>query len=103
MQHHAECFGELAVRDWCGRYGVHGPGECSGRERELNDTDEVVERNPAHILIAAADDATEAEAEGSQHFGQTATIFAQNETDAEIDNADIGVARGHRGGFPLLA
>ena len=86
-----------------GRDGIHGTDECGGRECELNDAHEVVERDPTHVLIAAADDAAEAEAEGREHLCQAAAVFAEDETDAEIDDANVGVARGSSGGFPLLA
>ena len=68
----------------------------------MNYAHEVVERDPTHVLIAAADDAAEAEAERREHFRQAAAVFAEDETDAEIDDADVGVAP-VRGGFPLLA
>ena len=42
-----------------GRGCVHRPDERGGRECELNDAHEIVERDPTHVLLAAADDAAE--------------------------------------------
>ena len=60
------------VTGW-GATALTGPASAAAAAR-IESPHEVVERDPTHVLPAAADDAAEAEAERREHFGQAAAF-----------------------------
>jgi len=66
-ENRAEGPRELLVGDRIGRDHVHGPGERVVHERPLDCAGDVIDRNPAHVLAAAADLSAQPEPEWPQH------------------------------------
>ena len=94
-------FGEFPVGDRRGRHRIHGPLERIPRiERVVDDSYQIAQRDPAHILIPAADHAASAHFEREQHFGQRAAVGAEHNSDAQVHRTHARVRRGPRGLLP---
>ena len=98
-----EGAGELRVGDgvWGGE--IDRAGEGRGIEKKQDCGDRVFEADPAHPLLAGAERATEAETEDGKHFGECAGAATDDDTKAEMDDADAGLDGRLGGGFPLPA
>src|SRR5439155_68463 len=72
-------------------------------ERVVDRAHEIVQRDPAHPLGAAADGPPRAQTEGREHRGEGAAAAAQRHADPEPHDADPGVRGGLGGGLPLAA
>jgi hypothetical protein len=103
IQNPAKRFCELPIRDWlrCGR--VHRTHQSRSAKRELNRADQIVERDPTHILPATADDAAKTKAERCEHFRESASLARQDESNPQINDADAGVASGLSRRLPVFA
>jgi hypothetical protein len=102
MELGGEGAGELGVGDRVRGGEVERAGEGGGFEKEGDGGESVGEGDPAHELTAAAEPATEAEAEDGEQ-AREGSFAAEDNAEAEVENADAGVKSGLSGGFPLPA
>ena len=96
-----ECASEVAIGDGIGGGGVEGTLEGGVVEGEEDDVDEVVEVDPGDPLAAAADGATDVEAEGEEHLLERASVGGEDDAGAEEDGADADVGGFSGLGLPL--
>ena len=90
----------MCHRVW--RREVHGTGEVGRVQCEKDCGNPIVERNPAHPLLAGAERAAQAEPKNGQHAGQRSSA-AKDDAGSEVDNTDSGVACRLGGDLPLFA
>src|SRR5256712_9268488 len=93
---------ELAIGDGLGRDGVHRPREGLRGERVEDRAHEIVDRDPADPLDAAADGPARAQTERREHRAPGAAPAAQHHAAPEPHDADPG-ARGGVGPRPPFA
>src|SRR5579862_1211747 len=60
---------------------VHRAAKRFAVDGMRNGSHSIIEGNPTHILIAAANPAAEAEFEGQEHRRESATLFAEDKAD----------------------
>ncbi len=97
-----ECANELLICGWIGGREVNGAGESRRVEEKQDGSRSVLERDPAHVLMSAAEPATEAEAEEGEHPGESALARAEDNTEAEMEDTDAGIDGGFGCCFPML-
>src|SRR2546422_9576339 len=93
----------LAIGDGLGRDGVHRPREGLRGERVEDRAHEIVDRDPADPLDAAADGPARAQTERREHRAEGAAPAAQHHADPEPHDADPGARGGVGRGLPFAA
>ena len=100
-EHAAQRLGQLGVRDGSGRDRVDTGPRGRWLEQAGDDAEQVVERDPAHVLGARADDTAEAQPERQQHLAERAARRAQHDADPRVHDADPGPRGRRRAPLPL--
>ena len=72
-------------------------------DRALDDRDEIVEMDPAHVLSSAADGAAESPAREAREHRECAAVAAEHDAEAQHDATRVRCDRGTECGFPLPA
>ena len=99
----AQNTGELAIRDWLGRDGVHRAVQVRGEDQMLYGPYQIVEQDPAQILAPAPHDAPQTESKRQQHPCQSPALRRQHHSDTQIDHTNAALARGRSGLLPGAA
>jgi len=93
---------ELCVGGRVGRSEVDGTSKGVGLKKKEDSSEGVGERDPAHVLTAVADLASESKTKDGEQTRKGA-IGPEDDSEAEMKDADAGVNRWLSGGLPLLA
>ncbi len=75
-QHTAQRVSELLIGDRVRRCGVHRANQRVVSDGVLDDPDEIVEGDPAHVLFAAAESPAHAQLERGEHLFERSTLGA---------------------------
>src|SRR4030095_12265763 len=102
IQNLAESLREFLVRYRIRARNVHGPAKIFILDREIDNADCVIERYPAHPLLAASDNAADTELERRKHSSQRPAIFQQDDARPQKDRTDPGVFGSTRLRLPVL-
>ena len=86
-----------------GADGVDRSGERFVHDHVMNRADDVVQRDPAHVLPAIAQPAARPHAKGRQHFGQGSAGRTEDDAGPQAEDANAGIGGRRRGGLPLAA
>src|ERR1041385_1169361 len=97
----AERLRKLAIGDRIGRRHVDRSGQRLGGERERDGGEDVVHRDPADVLVAAADVAAEAEPERRQHLRERAAGRGEDDAESQVHDANARARRRAGRRFPL--
>jgi len=82
FQQSVECLGELAVGNGIRRAQIHRPGEGIGAENEIDGGDEVVDGDPAQVLLPRSENHAQTGFRQGQQPGQQSSLPAENGADA---------------------
>src|SRR5437773_1932172 len=99
----AERLCEFPVRHGVRSHRVERPAELIVGKDEMNDSDRVVQRNPAPVLVASPDNPANTHFERRQHLCQGSSVRAQDHAAPEIHHANAFGASRLRGRLPLCA
>src|SRR5256885_2824027 len=70
-------------------------------QRILDNSDDIIERDPTHVLMPTADAPTKAKSKRRQHLGERAALRAQDNAESEFNDADASLARRLSFRFPF--
>src|SRR5215208_480567 len=103
VQDFPQYFRVLGVGEGVGAPDVDGALDGVVLERVMDGSDDVVESYPAPPLPAAPDPASPAQLEDGKGRAQSSTLWAQDESEARVDDADSRLPRGVGRRLPRLA
>ena len=103
MQRLAQRAHELFIASRFRADNVDRPAQAVVLERKQNDAHNVVQRDPAPVLLPAANATPQPQAEGQQHRRQRPSIAGQHHAEAQVHHTYSRFARGIRSQLPLLA
>ena len=98
-----ESLREFAIGDRLWGSEVDGTRKSWRVEGKKHCGNSVFQADPTHPLMAGAETASETEAEEGSEFGKCAGARADDDSEAEMDDADSGIDRWLSGLFPLPA
>ena len=89
------------------RYGLwrHGVDRSTNRvvnQRVLHDAEQVIDGNPAHVLVPSAENPTGAELEWPQHLCQRSTQRAEDNPDTQMHDPYASLASRRDRGLPRV-
>src|SRR5271166_2908197 len=103
MQLLAQRANEVLIACWLRADNIHRPVQAVTVQRKENDACNVIKRDPAPVLLAAANASPKPQPERQKHRRQRAAIPSQHDADSQVHHSYACIARRIRGGFPLQA
>ena len=86
-QHAAERLGEFVVGYRLRRHDIDRTSDFGVRQAGDDGVDRVIERDPTHVLLAAAQFAAHSQAKRQQHFLERAAATAEDHAEARANDA----------------